>query len=549
MRKVVILLFCVLSFSIAQGIINLSTTDEQSVLVHFVSAPEGAELYINDTFVGRTPMFVRLDAYAKVSYRLRVPDAIHEDYYGVVNLNPAVDGTVGVGLAKVGGEPVVDSDYQTRADEVFSDVDESPDFNANIFDLDFWKTATVADVQQLSQQGVDWNSRHESAFTPTLTPLMFAVSASNNPEVILALLEAGADVNAKDIIEMTPLMYASMENRNPDIIKILLEAGADVNASYLGNWTPLIVASIHQNTPDVIRALLEGGANINAQDKDGNTAIAWAVRLDSNSDVLRAFLESGANINLQDKYGWTTLMFAALYSNSEVVQILLEAGADVGIRNRDGKLALDYAKKNPNIYQSDVYYELLESAEGIATQESLLPQQPTSEPNGDFRGFTWGTTKEVVQANESATLISVDNVSLKYEGSVGDYDAMIYFNFLSTGELAKGGYSIREVYINPQNYVEDFTSIDNILTGLYGSPVSQDEVWVNELYKDSPRDWGLALESGDLSLYSIFSNEKTQIQHRLYTNSDLVFHFIMYFSYEYGDQLTEESRQRESEGF
>ena len=58
---------------------------------------------------------------------------------------------------------------------------------------------------------------------------MLAAQYSENPEILSALLRAGADLNAKNKVGKTPLMYAAQYSKNPEVIKALLEAGAEVN--------------------------------------------------------------------------------------------------------------------------------------------------------------------------------------------------------------------------------------------------------------------------------------------------------------------------------
>ena len=73
------------------------------------------------------------------------------------------------------------------------------------------------------------------------TPLhKAAMCVMNNPDIINALIQAGADVNAKDEEGETPLHGAADENTNPDIIIALVQAGANINAQdrLLGS-TPL----------------------------------------------------------------------------------------------------------------------------------------------------------------------------------------------------------------------------------------------------------------------------------------------------------------------
>ena len=57
-----------------------------------------------------------------------------------------------------------------------------------------------------------------------LTPLMYAAEGIN-PDVVSALVNAGADINAQSNHGLTPLMYAALSG-NPDVVNILKEAGA-----------------------------------------------------------------------------------------------------------------------------------------------------------------------------------------------------------------------------------------------------------------------------------------------------------------------------------
>jgi len=60
-----------------------------------------------------------------------------------------------------------------------------------------------------------------------VTPLLAAAAAAP-VELVTALLDAGANVNARDGRGMTPLMMAVATNhQNPAVIRLLLGRGAD----------------------------------------------------------------------------------------------------------------------------------------------------------------------------------------------------------------------------------------------------------------------------------------------------------------------------------
>ena len=77
-----------------------------------------------------------------------------------------------------------------------------------------------------------------SCVTPA-TPLMVAAINNSSPEVITALLKAGAEVNARDEDGKTPLILAARYNSSPEVITALLKAGANTKAKEIGGKTAL----------------------------------------------------------------------------------------------------------------------------------------------------------------------------------------------------------------------------------------------------------------------------------------------------------------------
>ena len=60
---------------------------------------------------------------------------------------------------------------------------------------------------------------------------------NENPAVIEALFNAGADLSARDADGLPPLHVAARSNNNPAVIEALLNAGADLSARDANGWT------------------------------------------------------------------------------------------------------------------------------------------------------------------------------------------------------------------------------------------------------------------------------------------------------------------------
>lgn len=79
-------------------------------------------------------------------------------------------------------------------------------------------------------------------------------------DLLQALINAGADVNAKDAWGMTALMYAAQSDyAEPDRVKLLLDHGADINARDNKGETALRIARRKGDTA-VVKLLLAVGA-------------------------------------------------------------------------------------------------------------------------------------------------------------------------------------------------------------------------------------------------------------------------------------------------
>eukprot|EP00757_Euglenozoa_sp_SAG-D1_P022366 gene22366-8885_t len=77
----------------------------------------------------------------------------------------------------------------------------------------------------------------------------------------------------------------------PNVVKILLQAGADIEAKDQDGWTALLIAC-HNGHSDVVEMLLQAGADIEAKDQHGWTALMEACHY-GHSNVVEMLLQAG----------------------------------------------------------------------------------------------------------------------------------------------------------------------------------------------------------------------------------------------------------------
>ena len=139
--------------------------------------------------------------------------------------------------------------------------------------------AVLPIINTLLDKGADVDAQDNQGYTA----LMNAVDEGWD-DLVHVLLEGGAAVDKKDEKGWTALHFAS---NKPDIVLTLLDYGADVNAQDLLGMTPLMRAARSGNA-NVISLLLERGALINTADAKGKTALQFAQELEDPYEKVEA---------------------------------------------------------------------------------------------------------------------------------------------------------------------------------------------------------------------------------------------------------------------
>lgn len=173
-------------------------------------------------------------------------------------------------------------------------------------------------------------------------------------ESIAALIEAGADVNARftgpsTTATETPLHWAASSD-DIDAAKVLIKAGADLNPTggCIGNGTPLTLAVIFQNWK-VAEALVEAGAIISLPLVSGMGRLDLAKTFfDGEGQFANPHPTMPHADTVSDAKGQLNgaVCLSAMAGRQEVLEFVLARGGDVNATSPVQTTALDEAINN-----------------------------------------------------------------------------------------------------------------------------------------------------------------------------------------------------------
>ncbi|CAB5632243.1 ankyrin repeat domain-containing protein [Pseudomonas asiatica] len=167
----------------------------------------------------------------------------------------------------------------------------------------------VGTLHQLLAQGAQLESRDEQGRTALLV-----ATHGNHIAAAKALIEAGANVNAKDNIDDSPYLYAGARGLN-----------------------------------DILRLTLSHGADLKSTNRYGGTALIPAAER-GHVETVQLLIDAGVDVNHLNRLHWTALLEAVILGDGgprhvEIVRRLLAAGADRQIADKDGVTALEHARQ------------------------------------------------------------------------------------------------------------------------------------------------------------------------------------------------------------
>ena len=160
---------------------------------------------------------------------------------------------------------------------------------------------------QLASEPARLTSRKDSAMTKPLISFLM---------IVILLLAGTSLVLGGDL-------HIAAGKGDTAVVEALLEAGADVEAKDSHGWTALHIAAMEGHSA-VVKVLLEAGADVNAKDNTDGTALLNAAMI-GHYAIIKTLLEAGANVEAKDNHGWTALSLAAMRGDTAIVKLLKAA--------------------------------------------------------------------------------------------------------------------------------------------------------------------------------------------------------------------------------
>eukprot|EP01112_Ceratiomyxa_fruticulosa_P022853 TRINITY_DN8507_c0_g1_i1.p1 TRINITY_DN8507_c0_g1~~TRINITY_DN8507_c0_g1_i1.p1 ORF type:complete len:359 (-),score=71.85 TRINITY_DN8507_c0_g1_i1:166-1242(-) len=174
------------------------------------------------------------------------------------------------------------------------------------------------------------------------TAVFYAARMGMN-DVVIELLQRGADPKMPENTGVTPLSVACVEGRT-FVVETLISAGCGSGTDYI---LPLLAATQY-NHPQIVRRLLNSGANVDVQlDDEGATPLYVACEL-GYEEIVVLLISNSASVNIK-RAGISPLLIATQNRFYKIVERLLKAGADVNCKTIDGVTPLLIASQGGDL--------------------------------------------------------------------------------------------------------------------------------------------------------------------------------------------------------
>ena len=150
-------------------------------------------------------------------------------------------------------------------------------------------------------------------------------ATSGDLQRVEELLKTGVNVNQPLGLPSNSVLNRAVEGGNPEVVEAILRAGADPNLVGETGMTALMMAAFFGKL-SIIEVLLRHGAKKDlVEERHKNTALLIAVRK-GHVDAVRALLKAGADPDQGTEWGDAPLCRAQSMGRSDIEMALIQAG-------------------------------------------------------------------------------------------------------------------------------------------------------------------------------------------------------------------------------
>jgi len=275
------------------------------------------------------------------------------------------------------------------------------------------KPEEISTLKLWIDQGAEWpdaldGEQPSPPRDPAATSLLDLIRRGDRRGIDRLLKDNPTAARAAGMGGITPLMYAALY-QDTTSVRALLELGADANAKNDAGATALMWAV---DDLDMTRLLLDRGADPNARSVDGRTPLRLAATRAGGSEVVRLLLDRGAKPGGQPLFA-----LGGDAGDAGLIRLLLDRGADTGA------LSADLAMRSGC---SDCVELLLKAAAPASLTSSLQSMARYGDTAAVRSLLARGAepTAEALRAAAAFELAPVDIVTALLERGVRDDQAM-----------------------------------------------------------------------------------------------------------------------------
>lgn len=166
-------------------------------------------------------------------------------------------------------------------------------------------------------------------------------------------------------------------------------------------------------------------------------------------------------------------------------------------------------KKNWSIINiiSQRYYKKKSVDSLFTTRETNIPSKTSAFA---FRKARWGMTKQQVIASEGEKPDYHKDHMMVFKDTLLGFPVLTVYLF-DNGKLYSGKYAFTQKHTNKIIFIEDYEKVKGALVKKYGNPGNDNKFWRNDLFKDEPQRWGMAIAIGHLVLETTWKREDVKI--------------------------------------